>query len=208
MHLLLVEDDEALRDALEALLTEAGFKVVAVSSAEAALEEAEKRKFAMVVTDLDLVGRDGEWLLTELQRRELHPADRMMRITARSTGRLPPGTLRKPFGGATLLAAINRRLGARIIEVFLYVTGPVHDDQEAVIALRGLLDEFEPPLPPLTILDVRLDRTLAQTAGVVITPTVMIHTVSGRPIRVVGEPSIRRDALRDALRAAGLQLRR
>jgi two-component system response regulator AtoC len=57
--LLLVEDADSLREALTAVLTEAGFSVVATSSAEEALQTAATRSFECILSDFKLPGADG-----------------------------------------------------------------------------------------------------------------------------------------------------
>jgi DNA-binding NtrC family response regulator len=56
---LLVEDADSLREALAAVLTEAGFLVVAASSAEDALQILATRSFECVLSDFKLTGLDG-----------------------------------------------------------------------------------------------------------------------------------------------------
>ena len=56
---LLVEDADSLREALATVLTEAGFSVVATSSAEEALQILATRSFECVLSDFKLTGLDG-----------------------------------------------------------------------------------------------------------------------------------------------------
>ncbi len=57
--ILVVEDDEAMRDLLAEELEDAGFDVEAVGGASAGLERARARKFDLVITDLRMPEMDG-----------------------------------------------------------------------------------------------------------------------------------------------------
>jgi DNA-binding NtrC family response regulator len=68
-HLLLVDDEDALRTVMAERLTDAGFKVTEASSGEQALEKLERFAFDVLVSDLRLPGIDGrEVLAAALQR--------------------------------------------------------------------------------------------------------------------------------------------
>src|SRR6202158_2477634 len=58
-HLLLVEDEAALREAIGEQLTDRGYHVVQAASGEAALERLAEFAFDIIVTDLRLPGIDG-----------------------------------------------------------------------------------------------------------------------------------------------------
>jgi DNA-binding NtrC family response regulator len=58
-HLLLVEDEAPLREAVAEQLTDRGFEVVQADSAERAIERLADFAFDVVITDLRLPGRDG-----------------------------------------------------------------------------------------------------------------------------------------------------
>ncbi|SUZ75088.1 uncharacterized protein METZ01_LOCUS27942 [marine metagenome] len=63
-HLLLVEDEAALREATAERLIDRGYRVVAVESGEAALEQLAEFAFDIVLTDLRLPGIDGSAVLS------------------------------------------------------------------------------------------------------------------------------------------------
>src|SRR4029453_16126401 len=58
-HLLLVEDEAPLREAVAEQLTDRGFEVVQADSAERAIERLADFAFDVVITDLRLPGQDG-----------------------------------------------------------------------------------------------------------------------------------------------------
>ena len=68
-HLLLVDDEDALRTVMAERLTDAGFKVTEAASGEQALEKLERFAFDVLVSDLRLPGIDGrEVLAAALER--------------------------------------------------------------------------------------------------------------------------------------------
>jgi len=80
--ILLVEDDDDLRELLRDELADAGHTVTAVASAEAARERLEPEP-ELVITDLRLPGEDGLALLGRLQGMAQSPA--VILITAFGT---------------------------------------------------------------------------------------------------------------------------
>ncbi|MCX8017455.1 MAG: response regulator, partial [Rhodocyclaceae bacterium] len=69
MNLLVVEDDDALRDALTITLEAAGYRVQGAASGPAALTLIERETFQMVVSDLRMSPMDGLQLLAEIRAR-------------------------------------------------------------------------------------------------------------------------------------------
>ncbi|MDO8678094.1 MAG: sigma-54 dependent transcriptional regulator [Acidobacteriota bacterium] len=62
-HLLLVDDEEALRSVVAERLTDAGFEVVEAASGEAALQALDGFAFDVIVSDLRLPGVDGRQVI-------------------------------------------------------------------------------------------------------------------------------------------------
>jgi two-component system response regulator FlrC len=69
LNILVVEDDDALRDALQITLEAAGHKVVSVDGGPAALARLRDKIFNMVVSDLRMSPMDGLTLLSEIRTR-------------------------------------------------------------------------------------------------------------------------------------------
>jgi CheY-like chemotaxis protein len=67
LHILLVEDHEPTRTALVRLLAGRGYEVVSAGTAAAALDEAAKTHFDLVVSDIGLPDRDGFALMRDLR---------------------------------------------------------------------------------------------------------------------------------------------
>ncbi|MCB2005802.1 MAG: response regulator transcription factor [Burkholderiaceae bacterium] len=115
-HLLIVEDDELLRDALGSLLGQAGHQVSMAPDGESALAQLHDSRFEGVVLDLGLPRIDG---LTVLQRLRVQlPTLPVLILTARDgvedrVAGLNAGAddyLTKPFNGDELKARLQSML--------------------------------------------------------------------------------------------------
>jgi FixJ family two-component response regulator len=114
---VVVEDDESMRRAIERLLDVAGFESAGFASAEAALADRSDAQPACVVSDLRLPGMSGLDLLDALRARGASPP--LILITAHGApGRREKaaragavGYLAKPFPGTALLDLIRDAIG-------------------------------------------------------------------------------------------------
>ena len=59
LSILIVDDEEVMRNLLCDILTDAGYKVEAVSCGDEAIEKVQQGKFSIVVTDLKMPGMNG-----------------------------------------------------------------------------------------------------------------------------------------------------
>ena len=66
VRILLVEDDRALREALEDTLALSGYACVAVADAEQALRALKQHVFSLMLSDINMPGMDGQDLLREV----------------------------------------------------------------------------------------------------------------------------------------------
>jgi DNA-binding NtrC family response regulator len=116
-HVVVAEDDRELRHLLAEVLTEAGYAVTAVASAEAAVEHLEHGAPAdLAITDLVMPGMGGEALVTALRR--LRPEINVIVITAfgsidSAIQLVKAGAydyVTKPFGTDELMLAMQRAL--------------------------------------------------------------------------------------------------
>lgn len=115
--ILIVEDDDSLRPALERLLNAAGWLTTAYASAEALLADPAAGDAACVVCDLKLPGMSGFDLLAEWRAPGGRPP--VILVTAydapgsseEATRRGARAYLAKPFRGAALLEAIDAVAG-------------------------------------------------------------------------------------------------
>ncbi len=81
-RVMVVEDDEFVLDILEKIIKREGFEVVAVSSARDALQELEKAKVEVIISDIVMPGMDGMELLNNVKTN--FPEIRMLMITGHS----------------------------------------------------------------------------------------------------------------------------
>ena len=110
---LLIEDDDSMREAIERLLNAAGFRCAAYASADAVLAQGGDKDAACVICDLKLPGMSGLDLLAKLRERGTSPP--FILITAHDSPGLRQKAMRcgavaylpKPFRGTTLLDAVR-----------------------------------------------------------------------------------------------------
>jgi two-component system phosphate regulon response regulator OmpR len=169
-HLLVVDDDDRIRDLIKEYLSRSGFRVTAAPDAAAARRLMEVIDFDLLVLDVMMPGEDGLSLTRALRARP-GAAGRtpVLILTARglpgdrieglSTG--ADDYLAKPFEPQELLLrieAILRRAGAAPAAARRVSLGRFTFD-----ATRGELTEGEEPVR-LTEAEVRLLRQLAHAA--------------------------------------------
>ncbi|CAB1370515.1 sigma-54-dependent transcriptional regulator [Denitratisoma oestradiolicum] len=122
LNILVVEDDDALRDALSITLEAAGHGVAGAAGGHQALALIETHDFHMVVTDLRMAPMDGLQLLGEIRRRR--PSLPVMLMTAfgdvdKAVAAMRGGAcdfMLKPFEPRDLLAQIERYAIAPVAE--------------------------------------------------------------------------------------------
>ena len=73
-QVLVVDDDDGVRDVLATVLEIAGYEVAVASDGLEALDQLEDHKPALILLDLMMPGMDGFTFADELQRRGLRPA--------------------------------------------------------------------------------------------------------------------------------------
>ncbi|ABC81601.1 HD domain-containing phosphohydrolase [Anaeromyxobacter dehalogenans] len=122
-RILIVDDDAAVRDVITVLLREEGYVCTTVASAEAALDEARKTDYPLVISDVRMPARDGFWLLEQM--REASPDTAVIMLTAYGDTEAAVECLRngaadyllKPPKVTELIRAIERALGRRRLEL-------------------------------------------------------------------------------------------
>jgi DNA-binding NtrC family response regulator len=118
-HLLVIDDEEDLRDMIAFVLRRDGFEVVPVDGGAAALNRLQVRAFDLAITDLKMPGMNGMEVLTELKK--IDAAMEVIVITgyaseqtaAECTARGAYGYLRKPFDISELRSLVERALERR-----------------------------------------------------------------------------------------------
>jgi diguanylate cyclase (GGDEF)-like protein len=117
IRILVVDDEESIRNILSQILTDAGHEVTAAGSGEEALEIFRKEHFPLVISDIRLGGMDGIDLLTEVKR--LDPDVQVLMITSYASMETAIMALRtgaydyliKPFEDLDLItAAVDRAI--------------------------------------------------------------------------------------------------
>ena len=83
-RILVVDDDQGMRDYLEIMLSREGYDVNTVPGGKEALTLCRKRKFDLVITDLKMPGMDGVDLLKSLK--EVSPETMTILITGYASG--------------------------------------------------------------------------------------------------------------------------
>jgi CheY-like chemotaxis protein len=111
---VVVEDDNAIRDVLTVLLRDEGYEVEQAGSAEQALEILARRaQPCVVITDLVMPGISGLEFASALKKLPGHERTRVVLFTALKT---PPNialrVIRKPIGVEEILATIQEEQAA------------------------------------------------------------------------------------------------
>lgn len=123
--ILLVEDDEALRDMLSAFLESHDFVVFTANNGERALEIANTHALSAVVTDYQMSGMDGLALCQALREREKNKPWRLpiWMITGyadlsaeQAIAAGAEALVRKPFSPITIVKLVERYLESRLRE--------------------------------------------------------------------------------------------
>ncbi len=173
-HLLVVDDDDRIRDLLKEFLTRSGFRVTAAADAAAASRLIDTLDFDLMVLDVMMPGEDGISFAGRLRGRgDSAGATPILMLTARgeSGDRIAGLTagvddyLAKPFEPQELLLrieAILRRAGPRSSGPTVLGLGACSFDIE-----RGELTRDGAPIR-LTEAEVELMRRLAQSANVAV----------------------------------------
>lgn len=122
-RILIVDDDESVRDVISVLLREEGYQCSVASGAQMALDLAQHEDTPLVIADMKMPGKDGLWLLEAF--RELHPDTAVIMLTGYGDTEAAVDCLRrgavdyllKPPKLTDLIRAIERALAKRRIEM-------------------------------------------------------------------------------------------
>ena len=200
---LVVEDDNDIRDLLVTLLEIAGYAVTARSSAEDGLEALREETFDFVLTDYCLPNRTGGWLLNQAQAEGLLDATPALVVTAHPN---PAGlegfeVVQKPFDLDHLVAHVRQRLegtpgrrvsvsGVRrsssgrpgddgrgdcpgVVELILYVSADSPRSAKAISNIRNVLARYRSDRVSLTICDLAKTPALGADDSIAFTPTLV-----------------------------------
>ncbi len=112
VKILLVEDNEDIREGLTDLLESEGYSVAGSGSAEEGLDRLRAESFHLVITDYMLPGENGGWLLEQATREQrLHDTGAVM-ITAHPRVRPPAGVrlVHKPLDIDDFLRVVSESI--------------------------------------------------------------------------------------------------
>ncbi|MGA9523089.1 MAG: HD domain-containing phosphohydrolase [Myxococcaceae bacterium] len=122
-RILIVDDDESVRDVISVLLREEGYNCVVATGAEMALDIASAEETPLVISDMKMPGKDGLWLLENFRAR--FPDTSVIMLTGYGDTEAAVDCLRrgavdyllKPPKLTDLIRAIERALAKRRIEL-------------------------------------------------------------------------------------------
>lgn len=117
-EILLVEDDDAIRELVLRILTSDGHKVSEAPSGQQAIDHLKKGRFDLILLDVMLGRVSGFEVLEEVDRKSLRDRSRVMMLTARNSERdflhgWRSGVdqyLTKPFDPNVLLTSVREIL--------------------------------------------------------------------------------------------------
>jgi two-component system response regulator AtoC len=130
--ILVVDDEENMRQILARLLGTAGYHVLTAASAEEAIRTFSKRRFALVITDLVMPDTDGLGLLAALK--ELDSSIPVVMVTAYGTVETAVAAMKKgaydyvlkPFDNNEILFAVRKAISSnkdRNIKLYRSIPG-------------------------------------------------------------------------------------
>lgn len=111
---LLIEDNEDIREGLSTLLESESYDVVAAGSAEEGLEHLRRQTFDLVITDYMLPGESGGWMVEQARKESCLNGARLVMITAHPRVVPPDGVriLHKPLDIDDFLRVVVEELRA------------------------------------------------------------------------------------------------
>jgi DNA-binding NtrC family response regulator len=136
--ILIVDDDAALRQAIDVALTDLGHHVAQAAGGEAALEWLSAHKADAVLLDLRMPGMDGMEVLRHIRRRPAPPPVAVLTAVPTSDNTIEAmrlgavDHLAKPIGRDGLRALMSRMLPELLADAVSAPTGPATRDGDLV----------------------------------------------------------------------------
>lgn len=185
INILLIEDDDRIRNFMEAVLTTNGYNVLETTNARNALSMAASHNPDLLLLDLGLPDLDGQQVIRSIREwsnmpivvvsARGHEKDKVMALDSGADDYVT-----KPFGTAELLARIRAALRNSALRS-AYAAAP-----NAVFQCRGLTVDAEKRLVKvddtpihLTQIEYKIVALLARNAGKVLTYDVILKEVWG-----------------------------
>lgn len=215
-RILLVEDSQDTLDLMTLALGRQGWQVEAAARADEALARLAERPFDLVISHLNLPDRVATAMLREAREAGSLAATSVMIITGQATVENPDDypVLRKPLDIDALVKQTRAILEgtadggggeSSVVELVLYYTPPWPSSMKARRNLEMILRAYDPDAVRLTMRDLGEHPDLAESDGVVFSPT-LIKRSPGAPVWMLGDLSDSR-AVTDLLLASGLEPR-
>ncbi len=188
-HILLVEDDEEIRNGVEIYMRNQGYEVFKAGNGEDGLKILEKETIHLAILDIMMPVMDGITMLMKL--REKGYEFPVVMLTAKSEDidkvmGLNMGAddyITKPFTPLELLARVNSHLRryARYLDA---LTGPGNEDKDRILSVGGLelnldtVETFTDGKPvKLTPIEFKILELLMRTPGRVFSSEEIYETV-------------------------------
>lgn len=192
VQVLVVEDEQEIRELMALHLLRQGYKVTECASAEEALKEIDRQSFSVFVLDWMLPGLSGVDIVGHIKAK--NPQCSVLMVTAKVEPQdivegLEKGAddyMTKPFNPSIFIARIKA-----LLRRSQGVQAPKKDDSEAnLFGLRMNFKTYEisynaEPLH-LTPSEFKLLGALVQNQGCVLTREQLIENIQGEGINVVG----------------------
>lgn len=188
-HILLVEDDEEIRNGVEIYMRNQGYEVFKAGNGEEGLKILEKETIHLAILDIMMPVMDGITMLMKL--REKGYEFPVVMLTAKSEDidkvmGLNMGAddyITKPFTPLELLARVNSHL-RRYSRYLDALTGPDNEDKDRILSVGGLelnldtVEAFADGKPvKLTPIEFKILELLMRTPGRVFSSEEIYETV-------------------------------
>jgi two-component system response regulator GlrR len=234
-HVLFVEDNEEIREALASVLEGEGYAVTAAESAEEGLAQLRARRFDLLLTDYSLPGETGAWLVARAREEGLLEGTEAMMVTAHPDPRGAEGLriVRKPLdlddflrdvaaltAPARALAAQaaqaagagpgasplpGSKAGSGALELRLYISSTSAASLRAVRSVQRTLRAYDPSAVRLTVCDLVEEQEGCEEDRIAFTPTLVKRGPGPRTWLVGGLD--RSEALTELLSLSGVEPR-
>jgi two-component system phosphate regulon response regulator PhoB len=193
-NILVVEDDNEIRDLIVLQLQSEGYAVDEAASGEAGLQKIKKGHFDLVVLDWMLPGLDGIEITKALKAGAIGDASQIsiLMVTAKAESEdiirgLEAGAddyVTKPFDLAVLKARVRALIRRGVKETASSPKDELHfGDVTINLKSHDVLCQKEPI--QLTLSEFKLLTALAQNMGRVLTRDQLIHLIQGDGVAVI-----------------------
>lgn len=192
VHVLVVEDEQEIRELMALHLLRQGYKVTECSSAEDALLEVNRQNFSLFVLDWMLPGLSGVDIVEKLKSQAAGTS--VLMVTAKTEPQdivagLEKGAddyMTKPFNPSVFIARVKALLRRSQVQA----VKPVDSGEVHLLGLKINFKSYEisfngEPLH-LTPSEFKLLGALVQNQGCVLTREKLIEGIQGEGINVVG----------------------